>query len=29
MYGHVATLAKKEKEGIEKAGGKADLYQYV
>ena len=29
MYGHVATLAKKEKEGVEKAGGKVDMYQYV
>lgn len=29
MYGHIATLAQKEKAGIEAAGGKADLYQYV
>ena len=27
MYGHIGTLAKAEKEGIEKAGGTADLYQ--
>lgn len=29
MYGHVAKLAQKEKAGIEAAGGKADVYQYV
>ena len=29
MYGHIAQLAKKEKEGVEAAGGKADIYQYV
>ena len=29
MYGHVAQLARKEKEGVEKAGGKVDMYQYV
>ena len=29
MYGHVATLAKQEAKGIESAGGKADIYQYV
>jgi len=29
MYGHVAKLAQAEKAGIEAAGGKADLYQYV
>ncbi|KAK5632749.1 hypothetical protein RRF57_008463 [Xylaria bambusicola] len=27
MYGHIAKLAQAEKEGIEKAGGSADLYQ--
>ncbi|KAI1291557.1 quinone oxidoreductase [Xylaria venustula] len=27
MYGHIAKLAEAEKAGIEKAGGKADLYQ--
>jgi len=27
MYGHIATLAEAEKAGIEKAGGKADIYQ--
>ena len=27
MYGHIAKLAQAEKEGIEAAGGKADLYQ--
>jgi flavorubredoxin len=29
MYGHVAKLAQAEKKGIEAAGGKVDLYQYV
>ena len=29
MYGHVQKLAEAEKRGIEAAGGKADLYQYV
>lgn len=29
MYGHILKLAEAEKEGIEAAGGKADLYQYV
>ncbi len=29
MYGHIATLAKAEKEGIEEAGGKVDVFQYV
>ena len=29
MYGHIATLAKQEQKGIEAAGGKADIYQYV
>jgi hypothetical protein len=29
MYGHIKTLANAEKEGIEKAGGTADLFQYV
>ena len=29
MYGHIAQLAQAEKEGIEAAGGTADLYQYV
>ncbi|GJN67764.1 minor allergen Alt a 7 [Purpureocillium lilacinum] len=27
MYGHIRQLAEAEKQGIEKAGGKADLYQ--
>lgn len=27
MYGHIAKLAQAEKEGIEKAGGSADLFQ--
>lgn len=27
MYGHIAKLAEAEKAGIEKAGGKADIYQ--
>ncbi|KAJ6443087.1 quinone oxidoreductase [Purpureocillium lavendulum] len=27
MYGHIRQLAEAEKKGIEKAGGKADLYQ--
>lgn len=27
MYGHVATLAKAEKKGIEAAGGQVDVYQ--
>lgn len=27
MYGHVRQLAEAEKKGIEKAGGKVDLYQ--
>ncbi|KAK5938686.1 flavodoxin-like fold protein [Knufia obscura] len=27
MYGHVATMAKQEKKGIEAAGGQADMYQ--
>lgn len=29
MYGHIAKLAQAEKEGIEAAGGKVDLYQCV
>lgn len=29
MYGHIKQLADAEKKGIEKAGGTADLYQYV
>lgn len=29
MYGHIRQLAEAEKAGIEKAGGKVDLYQYV
>jgi hypothetical protein len=29
MYGHIRQLAEAEKEGIEKAGGTADIYQYV
>ena len=29
MYGHVAKLAQAELKGIEGAGGKADVYQYV
>jgi multimeric flavodoxin WrbA len=29
MYGHIATLAKQEAKGIEAAGGKADIYQYI
>ena len=29
MYGHVATLANAEKKGIEEAGGKVDVFQYV
>lgn len=29
MYGHIAKLAEAEKKGIEAAGGKADVYQYV
>ena len=29
MYGHIRKLAEAEKEGIEAAGGSADLYQYV
>ena len=29
MYGHIRQLAIAEKEGIEAAGGKADLYQCV
>lgn len=29
MYGHIRQLAEAEKAGIEKAGGTADLYQYV
>jgi multimeric flavodoxin WrbA len=29
MYGHVAKLAQAEKKGIEEAGGKVDVYQYV
>lgn len=29
MYGHIAQLAQAEKEGIEAAGGTADLYQCV
>jgi NAD(P)H dehydrogenase (quinone) len=27
LYGHIATLAEAEKEGIESAGGKATIYQ--
>lgn len=27
MYGHIGKLAQAEKEGIEKAGGTADLFQ--
>jgi NAD(P)H dehydrogenase (quinone) len=27
MYGHIAKMAEAEKEGIEKAGGKVDIYQ--
>jgi NAD(P)H dehydrogenase (quinone) len=29
MYGHVAKLAEAEKSGIEEAGGKVDVFQYV
>jgi NAD(P)H dehydrogenase (quinone) len=29
MYGHIRQLAEAEKAGIEKAGGTADLFQYV
>ena len=29
MYGHIHKLAIAEKQGIEAAGGTADLYQYV
>lgn len=29
MYGHIRQLAEAEKAGIEKAGGTADIYQYV
>jgi NAD(P)H dehydrogenase (quinone) len=29
MYGHVAKLAEAEKKGVEAAGGKADIYQFV
>jgi hypothetical protein len=29
MYGHIAKLAEAEKKGIEEAGGKVDVYQYV
>lgn len=29
MYGHIRQLAEAEKKGIEKAGGTADLFQYV
>lgn len=29
MYGHIAKLAEAEKKGIEEAGGKADVFQYV
>jgi len=29
MYGHIRQIAEAEKAGIEKAGGTADLYQYV
>ena len=29
MYGHIAKIAEAEKKGIEAAGGKADLYQWV
>jgi hypothetical protein len=29
MYSHIAKLAEAEKIGIEKAGGQADIYQFV
>lgn len=29
MYGHIVKLAEAEKKGIEAAGGKVDIYQYV
>lgn len=29
MYGHIVKLAEAEKKGIESAGGKVDLFQYV
>lgn len=29
MYGHIAKIAEAEKAGIEAAGGKADVYQWV
>ena len=29
MYGHIAKLAEAEKAGIESAGGKATIYQFV
>jgi NAD(P)H dehydrogenase (quinone) len=29
MHGHILKLAEAEKAGIEAAGGKADIYQYV
>lgn len=29
MYGHIVKLAEAEKKGIEAAGGKVDVYQYV
>lgn len=28
MYGHVQQLAEAEKQGVEAAGGSADIYQY-
>ena len=29
MYGHIQQLAEAEKEGIEAAGGKADIFRYA
>lgn len=29
LYGHIKKLAEAEKEGIESAGGKVDVYQYA
>jgi NAD(P)H dehydrogenase (quinone) len=29
MYGHIVKMAEAEKKGIEAAGGKVDLFQYV
>ena len=29
LYGHIQKLAEAEKKGIESAGGKVDIFQYV